>query len=120
MPLGRAAGLLEPSQIQEGKQAGKDTVPQGWAGLRCPSPGAAGQTDMGMSETPRAKMQVRGGGAPSAPRGAESSGAPPAPGRVPRSALAPQPQLGRGAGGEEARGGLTAPAALSAPLLRST
>lgn len=76
-PLGRAAGLLEHSQIGElgWKQAEKDTVPQGRAGLGCPSPGAAGQTDTGMSETPRGKPQVRRGGAASVPRGAGSSGA---------------------------------------------
>lgn len=97
---------------------GRETVPQGWAPRSFPG---SCRTDLGMSETPRAKPQVRGGGAPSVPKGTRSSRisiAPPAPGCVPRSPL--QPQLGRGAGGEEARGVPAASAASSVPLLRST
>ncbi|XP_053851931.1 collagen alpha-1(I) chain-like [Vidua macroura] len=69
-------------------RGGKDTVPQG-----CPSLGAAGQTDLGTSETPRAKPQVRGGGTPSVPK--ETGSSKPR-GAFPRSDLALQPQLQAG------------------------
>lgn len=82
-PLGRAAGLLEPSQIGElgWKQAEKDTVPQGRAGLGCPSPGAAGQTDTGMSETPPREAAGAAWGSSLRPQGSRilgGSGPPPA------------------------------------------
>lgn len=86
---------------------GRETVPQGWAPRSFPG---SCRTDLGMSETPRAKPQVRGGGAPSVPKGTRSSRdsiAPPAPGASPgrpcslswavgqagrRRGAAPQPQ----------------------------
>lgn len=98
---------------------GRETVPQGWAPRSFPgscrtdrpgdvrdAPSEAAGARWGSSLRPEGDQVLAGLDCPSSPR------------CVPRSPL--QPQLGRGAGGEEARGGPAASAASSVPLLRST